>query len=219
MAVIAVLYATPWDNYLVYREIWRYPMDRILFRIWHVPVEEYFFFIVQSLIQSTLLLLLLPRSGMTRKHSGSAIAKSSIARWRLTGFLCYSASAIAGVIALIVSGRALYLGLILAWAAPVLAAQWWFASGAIAHFRKIFLLAVLVPAVYFSVADRLAIASGIWEITDATRTGIDIIGLPLEEGLFFLVTSLMVVQGLFWFLYPSIVANATQMGARTTALK
>ena len=46
--LVALLYTTPWDNYLVYREVWGYPPGRVLATIGYVPVEEYLFFILQN---------------------------------------------------------------------------------------------------------------------------------------------------------------------------
>ncbi|MEL7363476.1 MAG: lycopene cyclase domain-containing protein, partial [Bacteroidota bacterium] len=50
IVVIAFVYTTPWDNYLVYREVWGYPPERVVARIGYVPIEEYMFFVLQSLI-------------------------------------------------------------------------------------------------------------------------------------------------------------------------
>ena len=61
-------------------------------------------------------------------------------------------------------------------------------------------LATVVPvSLYLWVADRVAIGLGIWDITDATRTGLELFGLPVEEALFFVVTNLLVAQGLVMF--------------------
>jgi len=56
--------------------------------------------------------------------------------------------------------------------------------------------AVIPTALYLCLADRVAIGLGIWTITDATRTGWEVAGLPFEEGLFFFVTAQLVAQGL-----------------------
>ena len=55
-------------------------------------------------------------------------------------------------------------------------------------------------AVEYQLADRVAIGQGIWDITDATRTGVDLFGLPVEEAVFFLLTNLLVAKGLVLFL-------------------
>ena len=44
--LIALVYTTPWDNYLVANEIWGYGEGRVLGTIGWVPIEEYTFFIL-----------------------------------------------------------------------------------------------------------------------------------------------------------------------------
>ena len=65
------------------------------------------------------------------------------------------------------------------------------------------LRAVLVPAlvigVYLSVADHLAIREGIWGFGQGKHLGIYIGAVPLEELLFFILTSVMVALGLTLF--------------------
>ena len=50
MAVIALVYTTPWDNYLIWRGVWSYGGDRVVGTIGYVPVEEYLFFLLQPLL-------------------------------------------------------------------------------------------------------------------------------------------------------------------------
>jgi lycopene cyclase domain-containing protein len=48
LAAIAVVYTTPWDNYLLATGVWYYDPRLILnLTIGYVPVEEYAFFILQ----------------------------------------------------------------------------------------------------------------------------------------------------------------------------
>ena len=61
IAAIALVYTTPWDNYLVWREVWEYGPDRVIGVIGYVPVEEYLFFILQPLLTGLWLLRLSPR--------------------------------------------------------------------------------------------------------------------------------------------------------------
>lgn len=58
-----------------------------------------------------------------------------------------------------------------------------------------------MPTLYLWVADRIALALGIWHISDRFTTGLAHGGLPLEEALFFVVTNLLVVQGLILMLH------------------
>ena len=37
---LALVYTTPWDNYLVYKQVWGYPPGRVLATIGYVPIEE-----------------------------------------------------------------------------------------------------------------------------------------------------------------------------------
>jgi lycopene cyclase domain-containing protein len=96
-----------------------------------------------------------------------------------------------------------YMGAILAWAGPVLALQWAVGWSYLLSRWRLLAVATLVPATYFSAADRIAIDAGIWRISSDLTTGLTVGGLPIEEGAFFLVTTLFVVQGLV--LYPWVI--------------
>jgi len=49
--VLAVAYTTPWDNYLVATRVWYYDPALVLNVILgYVPLEEYLFFILQSIL-------------------------------------------------------------------------------------------------------------------------------------------------------------------------
>jgi len=50
IAAVALVYTTPWDNYLVWSGVWSYGQDRVLGTIGYVPVEEYLFFLLQPLL-------------------------------------------------------------------------------------------------------------------------------------------------------------------------
>jgi lycopene cyclase domain-containing protein len=190
MALIALVYTTPWDNYLIWRGVWNYGSDRVVGTIGYVPVEEYLFFLLQPLLTGLWLCSLLPTSP---SMAGSA------SRW--TGALVYAAAAVMGGL-LLTFEKGTYLGLILAWAAPVLALQWAYAGREIWARRRVFALAVVVPTLYLWVADAVAIYLEIWRISPAHTLGPSLGVLPLEEAVFFLVTNLLVVQGMILFLHP-----------------
>lgn len=99
-------------------------------------------------------------------------------------------------------GHFTYLILELGWALPIIALQWAVGLPELWRARRRWLTATLIPTIYLSLADRLALGDGIWTIHADRSTGITIGGLPLEEGLFFLLTNLMVVQALILFLSP-----------------
>jgi lycopene cyclase domain-containing protein len=56
---LAVTYTTPWDNYLVATRVWYYD-PRLVFGITfgYVPIEEYSFFVLQTLLSSFFMLYL-----------------------------------------------------------------------------------------------------------------------------------------------------------------
>ncbi|MHB8619845.1 MAG: lycopene cyclase domain-containing protein [Chloroflexota bacterium] len=92
-------------------------------------------------------------------------------------------------------GQATYLVFELAWALPVLALQWLAGGAELWRLRRPLLGAVLLATAYLSLADTYAITHGIWRLNPRRVTGLALGPLPLEEALFFLVTNMMVVQG------------------------
>ncbi|MGE3271659.1 MAG: lycopene cyclase domain-containing protein [Chloroflexota bacterium] len=63
MALVAAIYATPWDNLIVAQGVWTYDPDRVAGIIlgW-VPLEEYLFFVLQPIFTGLVVLALLARS-------------------------------------------------------------------------------------------------------------------------------------------------------------
>jgi lycopene beta-cyclase len=215
ICVIAFIYTTPWDNYLVANGIWWYGPDRVIGTIGYVPVEEYLFFLLQPLLTGLWMYVLLarmPDSG--RAQSPATPPEPAItpgAHVRVAGALAYAAAALLGVV-LLQSQAGTYMGLILAWAAPVLAVQWALAGDEVTARMRVWLPAVAVPTVYLWIADTIAIRSGIWQISEAHTLGPRPFGLPIEEATFFLVTNLLVAQGLMLFLFYRPGVRATALG-------
>lgn len=197
LALIAFVYTTPWDNYLVKSGVWGYGADRVIAVIGYVPVEEYLFFVLQPLLTGLFLYLVLERAAAR----GATPREVHATRVRVAGALAYLAVAAVGAVLLTTtSGR--YMGLILAWAAPVLAAQWGYAGHRVVARGRESLIAIAVPTLHLWIADTVAIRLGIWEISEVYTLGPRPLGLPIEEATFFLVTNLLVVQGLILFLDP-----------------
>ncbi len=189
LCAIAFVYTTPWDNYLVANEIWWYSADRVIGTIGYVPIEEYAFFLLQPILAGLWLALLPARS--TPKEAGRLAP-------RVAGGLASLVVAAAGVI-MLGFDQTLYLGLILAWAMPVVAGQWALQGDLFLRHQTRLVIGVLVPTLYLWIADRVAIGQEIWIISPTYTTGFNLFGLPIEEAAFFLVTNLMVVQGLLMF--------------------
>ncbi len=197
VSLIAFFYTTPWDNYLVYREVWGYGSDRVLGVIGYVPIEEYLFFVLQPFLTGLFLYHVLGRSN----RPSFTLPDAGYGRARLVGAGVYGVLTLIGI-GLLLSGweHGLYLGLILAWAGPVLLGLWLFGGAFLWQRRHVFLVSVAIPTVYLWIADRIAIGLGIWDISNRFSLDIDPLGLPLEEAVFFLVTNLLVVQGVLLIL-------------------
>ena len=196
LMAIAFVYTTPWDNYLVREGVWGYGEDRVIGTIGYVPIEEYIFFLLQPLLAGLWLYTLLP-----------AAERSTSGRAHWVGAAAYAIAAATGVL-LLRRPEGTYLGLILVWAAPVLALQWAYAGRRIWARRRVWALGAAAPTLYLWAADAFALSSGIWHISEAQTLGLAIGPLPIEEAIFFLVTNLLVVQGLLLFLYPPARAAA-----------
>lgn len=193
LGAIALAWTTPWDNYLVKHAIWSYGPGRVVGTLGYVPIEEYLFFLAQPLLVGMAYLELEPRWDRAPGEFRGA---------RGWGALAWLTAAAAGA-ALLGHAHSRYLGLILVWAAPVLAAQWAWAGRAFMARRAPAAAAVGAASLYLWSADRVAIALGIWQISADATLGLDIVGLPIEEAVFFFLTNLLVVQGLILFRHPT----------------
>ncbi|GIV25627.1 MAG: lycopene beta-cyclase [Bacteroidia bacterium] len=192
LVTVAVLYTTPWDNYLVARQIWTYPPDRVWgVHLGWVPLEEYLFFVLQTIL-GTLTFFWASRTG---RSQAEPLAWSR--RWvYVVATLSAGLAGLAGYGLWIGWEKGTYLCLIASWALPVVAGQWILGGRAFLQHRRILGLTVFPLSLYLWAADTWAIRSGIWHITEATSLGWHLPGgLPVEEALFFTLTTLMVAQG------------------------
>lgn len=61
--LIALFYTTPWDNYLVATRVWSYDPARVWnIILGYVPLEEYLFFVLQTLLGALVTLALLKKN-------------------------------------------------------------------------------------------------------------------------------------------------------------
>jgi lycopene cyclase domain-containing protein len=190
LATVAVLYTTPWDNHLIATGVWAYGEGAVLFRILHVPIGEYLFFVFQPVLTSLWL---------ARLPTGSEYEFGIDLSQRALGLL--GGGLVAAVGLSFLSPSTYYLGTLLLWASPVLAIQWAFGWPVLWERRRTLALGVGVPTAYLCAIDRVAIELGIWTFDEAYMTGLALLGLPLEELLFFTLTNVFLVQGLllFWW--------------------
>ena len=192
MPIVALLYTTPWDNYLVATRVWWYKPELVTgFVIGWVPLEEYTFFILQPIFTGLFFLALLRRlphdaqpAHQPRQRYRPALALGGLWLMMLVLFLGQY-------------GPTLYLSLTLVWALPPIIFQLAFGGDILWRHRRAIGLAILLPTLYLSVADALAIDGGTWTINPEKSLNIFLGGvLPIEEAVFFLLTNILVVMGL-----------------------
>jgi lycopene cyclase domain-containing protein len=191
--VIALLYTTPWDNYLVATGVWTYDPALVAgVTIGWVPIEEYTFFIVQTILAGLWLLFLLRRLPLDvspvpllpRWRWGPVVALAPI--WAATtGFL------------LLGWRPGTYLGLELGWALLPIMLQLGFGGDILRRYGRLVLLSTLGMTAYLSAADFIAIKSGTWNINTGQSLNALIGGvLPIEEVVFFLLTNTLITFGM-----------------------
>jgi lycopene cyclase domain-containing protein len=211
--IMAVVYTTPWDNYLVATRVWWYDPQLVTgIVIGWVPIEEYTFFVLQSLAMGLLIVFLAKRLSLPNDPISQSpnhlliriIATSTVGViWLIS-------------IVLLIAGweRGTYLTLILSWALIPVMIQFAVGADILWRYRTLVFWALVPATLYLCVADKLAIGSGTWTIDPAQSTGILIGGLPLEEAIFFLMTNILVVFGVVL-----VLARESQQRAPTALLR
>lgn len=212
---LALLYTTPWDNYLVATGVWWYDPALVSgVTLGYVPLEEYVFFVVQTLLVGLWLLTL---SRVIFVSPVRSQASGSVRRWATgaIGLLWLVSLAM-----LLIGWRpGTYLSLELVWGLIPLLIQ--FAFGAdILWQRRGLLLATFVPtALYLCTVDALAIRAGTWTIDPQQSTGLLIAGiLPVEEAVFFSLTTALIVCGMTLMLAPESLPRAQAWWKAAVAL-
>lgn len=196
LLVVAMLYTAPWDNHLIASHVWFYDRARVDgITLGWIPLEELLFFPLQTLLVALWYAWLAPFVAPVVPATGAA---GGSPRTQLASVLAAGCLWLVAVTVLLAGWRpGTYLGWELAWALPPIILQ--LAAGADVVWRaRRLLVAVIVPAVlYLSTADAVAIHAGIWTIDPHHSTGLLIGGtLPLEELVFFLLTTTLVALGL-----------------------
>lgn len=201
LITIAVVSTIPWDSYLIRANIWSYPEHVVLgLTIFSIPVEEVFFFVIQT-YNTTLLYLILSKPILGPVY---LVKEEQDDKWKWTKLIGQLALALVikrAVDYIRAGGQRTYLGLILAWAIPFLFLLW---SLAYQFLMRLPLtstvLPIVIPTLYLWIVDTLALKRGTWVIESETKTGWTLWdGLEIEEAIFFLLTNCLIVFGLVAF--------------------
>lgn len=196
---LALIYTTPWDNYLVATGVWWYDPRLVTgVTIGWVPIEEYTFFILQTAVTGLWALAvqrnILPQTPQV-KESVPARVWSSL----FVGLIW-----LASTILFFTGWRAgTYLTLILSWALiPVLVQTIFGADILLANARRL-LLIILPPTLYLWLLDAVALSGGTWTIDPKQTTGWMVGVIPIEEMVFFFMTNLIIGFGMILMCSPS----------------
>lgn len=197
---LVFLFTIPWDNYAAWKGIWGFPPDKYSFKIGYLPIEEYLFFLLQSLVVILFLNHLIPWQSASslpgagdwlRTVPGQALPAFALALWIATGLLLRKK----------VTPRFHYTWHLFYWFGPVLLIQWLIGWPVLAPRLPLLLLSAAAVGTWFSAADWVAVRCGLWYFDPRQITGHKFPGgLPWEEVAFFYVTSLLVAQSYLLFL-------------------
>jgi putative membrane protein len=192
--LLAVVYTTPWDNYLVATGVWYYNPELVTgLVIGYVPVEEYTFFVLETILSGlwwwflARRISLPPASGFTRNQLPIYLSTSLLGLlWIISTYLFFFGGA-----------EWTYLAIILFWALPAIAIQLLFGADILWHYRGLVFWSILLPGLYLSLMDILALKETTWSISPGQTIGVLFFGiLPLEEVLFFFITNMLITFGL-----------------------
>lgn len=209
---VALIYTTPWDNYLVATSVWCYDINLVSGIVFgYVPIEEYIFFLIQPIMTGLLFLLIvryLPINPQKANNPKIRIFATSIA---VAGFAFFTFLLIMTVINDIFRPMT-YLSLELSWALIPIIIQFAFGADILWRHRNAILLTIIISTIYLSWADSIAIAGGTWTI-DPEQSLNWLIGgvLPIEEFIFFLITSTLVTLGMTLLLAEESQSRAMKL--------
>jgi lycopene cyclase domain-containing protein len=201
--IAAVIWTTPWDNYLVATGVWYYDPNLVTgVTLGWVPIEEYTFFVVQTLLTG-LWVLWLARNMKPAPAPLPRRPKLNIAAAIVVGILVIAA----WILFFSNWAPGTYLGLAVGWLLIPVIPQMLMGADALWHNRRLVLLGLLPPWLYLSAMDSLAITAGTWTIDPNQSLPILLFGvLPIEEFIFFGLTNMLIVFGMVLFLATDNVA-------------
>jgi len=189
---LALIYTTPWDNYLVATGVWWYEPRLVTgLTIGWVPIEEYTFFILQTAVTGLWALAvqrtIIHEKPMEKPRPGVRLWSSILVAitWLASTILLFSGWQ-AGT----------YLTLILSWALIPVLLQTAFGADILLWHGRWLLLTILPPTLYLWLLDTVALSGGTWTIDPAQTTGWMVGVIPIEEMVFFFMTNLLIGFGM-----------------------
>jgi lycopene cyclase domain-containing protein len=215
LVVIAILYTVPWEVILIAEGVWSYGEGVVTRHLWGVPYGELMFIVIQTVVVGWWGHHWLDVTDWPRDPAGQTEREAPTTVWGRWPWSLGAMILALGIAALVAGERMTYLGGLLVWAGPVLAVQWSFGWGILTRHWRLLVIGVVPPSLYFWVVDALAIRWGVWTIAPSTSTGVEILGLPIEEALFFVLTNTFVIQGVMLWSWIVERAGVRSVGKTT----
>lgn len=181
ISTLAVIYIATWYNYIIHHKALSYRKDAVLMTIGNVPIEEYLFFILQSVFATLW-------TNLCSRWTLHSLFLKTTSRFQ---FLLIRFSVIAVLTALMCIGwiysvprtKLFYVASMIWWSSVPLIGLW-YSSGPYAYKRyKATLISVLVPSIYFYYLDMVAMRNRARYINEVTR---------FEEIAFFVLTNRLI---------------------------
>jgi lycopene beta-cyclase len=203
LVLLAVMiFTAPWDNLAAKWGIWGFPREKYSLRLGHLPVEEYAFFLLQSMN-----VMLAVRALFRFFPDWQTGQETELGEWTL---ICLAVSVIPWIFVAVQlrwlrrkAGPRVNYAVHLAWFLPVIYAQWILAPPLFWGHAGLLVLVTAAFGVYYTLADLAAVRAGTWFFDEKQITGVKLGGiLPWEEIAFFFLTSLLVAQS-YLLLLPS----------------
>jgi lycopene cyclase domain-containing protein len=192
--LLALTYTTPWDNYLVATGVWYYNPALVTgITIGYVPIEEYTFFVVETIMVGLWWWFLAKRLTLPAPETFQRSRK--LAYWSTA--ILIAAWLFFTVQFFFASDEWNYLGIIFFWALPPIIPQFLFGADILWHYRKLVFWAIFTPGLYLSLMDIVALSATTWNISKDQTLGINSFGiLPIEEVAFFFITCVLIGFGM-----------------------
>lgn len=189
VAVVTVVYAAPWDNYVVSQGVWTYGDGSVVAQLPYTPLGEYLFFVLQPALVGA----------WYYRDPPDVVADVGVGPFPtrpVTGAIWFAAALAGGALlsAPSLEGGGYYLGALLLWVAPLIAVEWVFGGPALWRYRRPLVSAVAVTTAYLWVVDWVALETGVWSVSAAHSLGVAVAGVPVEELAFFLLSNTLLVS-------------------------
>ncbi len=203
LVLLAVMiFTSPWDNYAAKWGIWGFPREKYSVRLGYLPVEEYAFFLLQSVNVMLAVRALLHYFPQWQTGQGVVFGRMTV--------ICLAASILPWVLVVFQlrwlrrrGGPCVNYALHLVWFLPVIYAQWVIAPFLFLGHGALLATVALAFGFYYTLADLVAVRYGTWYFDEKQITGVKLARvLPWEEVAFFFLTSLLVAQS-YLLLLPS----------------